>query len=42
VKLTWEDAPLRIDDRSFEPPKKAAAVKVGLEDNSLDVLCPDT
>jgi diacylglycerol kinase family enzyme len=42
VKLTWEDAPLRIDDRSFEPPKKGATVKVGLEDNSLDVLCPDT
>jgi diacylglycerol kinase family enzyme len=42
VKLTWEEAPLRIDDRSYEVPKKRAAVEVGLEDKSLDVLCPDT
>lgn len=42
VSLTWEGAPIRIDDRSYDIPAKGAAVELRLEDESLAVLCPDT
>ena len=40
VSVTWKGAPLRIDDNFYETPKKKTTVEVGLEKESLKVLCP--
>ena len=40
VSLVWHDVPLRIDDESFDPPKRTAPIEIGLAAASLTVLCP--
>ncbi len=40
VEIVWKDAPLRIDDRVYTPPKKGATVEIGLEADALSVLIP--
>ncbi len=40
VSLMWEGVPLRIDDESFDPPKRPAPIEIGLAEASLTVLCP--
>jgi diacylglycerol kinase (ATP) len=40
VSLMWEGTPLRIDDETFDPPKRPASIEIGLAGASLTVLCP--
>jgi diacylglycerol kinase family enzyme len=40
VTVTWGDAPLRLDDRVCKPRAGLHVIEVGLEADSLRVLCP--
>jgi hypothetical protein len=40
VTVTWGDAPLRLDDHVCEPKAGLHVIEVGLEADSLRVLCP--
>jgi diacylglycerol kinase family enzyme len=41
VEIEWTDAPLRIDDRVYEPTKKSAGtINIGIDGESFGVLCP--
>jgi diacylglycerol kinase (ATP) len=40
VTATWRDAPLRIDDDLCPPEKGLHVIEIGLEPESLRILCP--
>jgi diacylglycerol kinase family enzyme len=40
VTVAWQDAPLRLDDRVCPPEQGLQVIEIGLEPDSLRVLCP--
>ena len=40
VAVAWQDAPLRLDDRVCPPEQGTQVIEVGLEPDSLRILCP--
>jgi diacylglycerol kinase (ATP) len=40
VAVVWQDAPLRLDDRIFPPEQGPHVIEIGLEPESLRILCP--
>ena len=40
VKMAWDGAPLRLDDRVCPPEDGPHVIEITLEQDSLRVLCP--